>query len=122
MKKFIAAVTILAVAGASLQTANAGDREWATVGKILTGVAVAGVVANAIDRHPVSYSVSYSTYAPASCATPRVVCAPAPQVVYLPAPVVHYPQPVYVTHYSSHPRTQLGFSHARPNRGRGHCR
>lgn len=121
MKKIIAAVTVLALAGASLQSAKAGDREWATVGKILTGVAVAGVVAHAVDRHPVNYSVSYSTYSPAPCAPQRVVCAPAPRVVYVPAPVVHCPQPVYVTSYS-HPRKYLGFGHGHANRGRGHCR
>ena len=121
MKKIIVAVTVLALAGASLQTATAGDREWATVGKILTGVAVAGVVAHAIDSHPANYSVTYSTYAPAPCPPPRVVCAPAPRVVYLPAPVVYYPQPVYVTHYS-HPRVQSGFGHGRSHRSHGHYR
>ena len=120
MKKIIVAVTVLALAGASLQTAKAGDREWATVGKILTGVAVAGVVAHAIDHHPVNYSVSYSTYAPAPCAPPRIICAPAPRVVYVPAPVVYYPQPVYVTQYS-HPRVKSGFGHGRSHRGRDHC-
>ncbi len=31
------AATVLAIAGANLQTAKAGDKEWATAGKILTG-------------------------------------------------------------------------------------
>jgi hypothetical protein len=121
MKKMIVAATVLALAGASLQTATAGDREWATVGKILTGVAAVGLVSHAIERHPVNYSVTYSAYAPAPCAPQRVVCAPAPRVVYVPAPVVYYPQPVYVTPYS-HQRVKLGFGHGRSNRGHGQCR
>lgn len=135
MKKMIVAVTALAIAAASLQTARAGDREWATVGKILTGVAVAGVVANAIDARPVSYSVSYSSYTPAPvrcapapvvyapvvCApAPRVIYAPAPRVVYVPAPVVYHPQPVYVTTYS--PRERRGFAYGHYKSERGHCR
>ena len=120
MKKMIIAVTVLALAGASLQSATAGDREWATVGKILTGVAVAGVVAHAIDSHPVNYSVTYSSYAPAPCAPIRVIYAPAP-VVYVPAPVVYYPQPVYVSSYSQR-RVNFGFGHVRSNRGYDHCR
>jgi len=121
MKKIIVAVTVLALAGAGLQTAKAGDREWATVGKILTGVAVLGVVGHAIDRHPANYSVSYSTYAPAPCAPPQVVCAPAPRVIYVPARVVYYPQPIYVTPYS-HQRVKMGFGHGRSHRGHGHYR
>lgn len=119
MKTIIVAATVLALAGANLQPAKAGDREWATVGKILTGVAVAGVVAHAIDSHPANYSVTYSTYTPAPCPPPRVVYAPAP-VVYVPAPVVYYPQPVYVTPYS-HQRVKIGFGHGRSHRGRDHC-
>ena len=121
MKKIIAAVTVLALAGASLQTATAGDREWATVGKILTGVAAISLVSHAMDNRSANYAVSYSSYAPAPCAPQRVICAPAPQVVYVPAPVVYYPQPVYVTPYS-YQRVNIGFGHDRSNRGRGHCR
>jgi hypothetical protein len=126
MKKMIVAVTALGIAAASIQTASAGDREWATVGKILTGVAVAGFVANAIDARPVSYSVSYSSYAPAPvrCVPAPVVCAPAPRVVYVPAPVVYHPQPVYVTTYS--PREHRGFAYGHHKSERrfehGHCR
>lgn len=118
MKKIIVAATVLALAGASLQTANAGDREWATVGKILTGVAAVSLVAHAVESHPVNYSVSYSSYAPAPCAPPRVYCPPSPQVVYVPAPVVYYPQPVYVTPCS--PRySYAGYDNGGWNRGRG---
>lgn len=120
MKKVILAAVTVAVVGMSAQTAHAGDREWATVGKVLTGVAAGVVIANAIDHGPgyasVSYSgygcgpsgvsVSYSTYVPAPCAPPPprvvyvapapvcvrppVVCAP-PVVVYRPAVCVPAP-------------------------------
>ncbi len=43
----------------------AGDREWATVGKILTGVVGAGIVYEIIDSDN-HYSVSYYHYGPPS--------------------------------------------------------
>jgi hypothetical protein len=105
MKKMILTGTvILALGSASLQTARAGDREWATVGKVLTGVAVAGLIVAATDGHA-QCSVNYSYSAPAYCpppAPPVVYCpAPPPPVVYYaPAPVVVYPAPMVV--YPSH--------------------
>jgi len=95
MKKMILTGTvILGLAAANLQTARAGDREWATVGKVLTGVAVVGLVAAAIDSHA-QCNVNYSCGAPAHCPPPAPPCnvtycpAPAPQVVYCPPPVVY---------------------------------
>jgi hypothetical protein len=86
MKKMILTGTVvLALAGASLQSARAGDREWATVGKVLTGVAVVGLVAGAFDSHA-QCGVSYGYGAPA--------CYPPPQVVYCPPSVVVYRGPV----------------------------
>ena len=106
MKKMILTGTvILALAGASLQSARAGDREWATVGKVLTGVAVVGLVAAVVDGHAHG-SVSYSYGAPAYCPPPAPPCncaycpAPAPQVVYCPPPVVVYRTPLVV--YPAH--------------------
>ena len=121
MKKIIVAVTVLTLAAASLQTSKAGDREWATVGKILTGVAAVSLVAHAVDNRSANYSVSYSSYVPAPCFAPRVFCAPQPQVVYVPAPVVYYQQPVYVTPYSRGCGT-IEFGRGGWNRGRGHHR
>jgi hypothetical protein len=108
MKKMILTGTvILALAGASLQSARAGDREWATVGKVLTGVAVAGLVVAAVDGHA-QCRVDYSCGAPADCPPPApachyayynycpaperpaAYCAPAP-VAFCPAQVVVYP-------------------------------
>jgi hypothetical protein len=100
MKKMILTGTLMvALAGAGLQTARAGDREWATVGKVLTGVAVAGLIVAATDGHAQG-SVNYSWGAPAYCpppAPPAVYCpAPPPPVVYCPPPVVVYQAPVVV--------------------------
>ena len=69
----------------------------ATVGQVLTGVAVAGLVVAAADGH-VQGSVSYSYNAPACCPPPAPPCnyypAPPPPVVYCPPPVVVQPRPV----------------------------
>ncbi len=126
MKKLILTAVAVAVVGLSAQTAHAGDREWATVGKVLTGVAAGVVIANAIDNGPgytsvsygnygysSGYSVSYTVSTPAPCPPPRVVCAPPP-VVYAPAPVVVY-QPVVCA-----PRPVYGVTYAHPGRGHGH--
>ena len=102
MKKMILTGTvILALAGASLQSARAGDREWATVGKVLTGVAVAGLIVAASDGH-VQGSVSYSYSTPADCPPcppppppcPSYCPPPAPPVVYYPPPVMIAPPPI----------------------------
>ena len=82
MKKIVIAALIATFAAAGLQNARAGDHEWAVVGKVLTGVAVAGVVAGAIDH--VLCDVHYG-YAPV-CAPPAVVYAPPPAPVCFPAP------------------------------------
>jgi len=91
MKKLIVATTVLAIAGMNMQTAKAGECEWATVGKVLTGVAVGAAIVSALDCGPASYSVSYTYSAPAC--PPPVVYAPRP-VVVAPAPVVVYGPPV----------------------------
>ena len=100
MKKMILTGTvILGLAAANLHTARAGDREWATVGKVLTGVAVAGLIVAASDGHA-QCSVTYSTpaYCPPCPPPPPCVCycpPPAPPVVYYAPPVVIAPVAVY---------------------------
>ena len=133
MKKMILAAVAVAVVGLNAQPAHAGDREWATVGKVLTGVAAGVVIANAIDHGqgyasvsygsygcgPSGISVSYSTYAPAPCPPPPRVVYVAPAPVYVPAPVVCTPVPVvyapapvrYVSNGHGH-----GYGHGRWNR------
>ena len=127
MKKLILATMVLALAGMNVQTAKAGDREWATVGKVLTGVAAAAVIASALDCPPARVSVNYSTYAAPTYTyySPpvRVVCAPpvvyAPaRVVYAPPPVVFYRPPVCV---APRPVVHVQYGHYRGHeRGRGH--
>jgi hypothetical protein len=131
MKKTIAILSLSAVAAASVQTASAGDREWATVGKVLTGIAAVHVLSHAL--HPPPFYAGDVVYARppvyAIAPTPRVPVAPivAPAPVYFqPAPLVVYPQPVivappvYVTPRFCAPpvlSVNLGFGH--PHRG-GH--
>lgn len=101
MKKWMLTTTAVGLVALGLQSAQAGDREWATVGKVLTGVAAAVVISKAVEAPPAYASVSYATpvYSVTYSSTPPPAPAPvvyaAPPVVYAPAPVVVY-QPVPV--------------------------
>ncbi len=88
---------------------NAGDREWATVGKVLTGVAALHVVERIIcppqpqvvyvHQPVVVQSATVVHYVPA----PQVVYVQVPQVVYVSQPVYyHQPAPVVVVHGHNH--------------------
>lgn len=88
MKKLVLTLTTLALAGTAVQNVQAGDREWATAGKILTGVFAGSVLTRAFEPAPVY------TYQTATYVTPTV-CAPAPVVVQS-VPVYVHPAPVYV--------------------------
>ena len=92
MKKLIT----IAALGATLTTQTfAGDREWATVGKVLTGVAVIHVIDRIVNPPT---QVVYVQPQPVVYAQP-VVVQPTPVVYYQPAPVVYVqPQPVVVLH------------------------
>ena len=73
---------------------NAGDREWATVGKVLTGVAALHVVERIIC--PPQPQVVYVHQPVVVQSAPVVHYVPAPQVVYVQVPqVVYVSQPVY---------------------------
>lgn len=100
MKKLIT----IAALGATLTTQTfAGDREWATVGKVLTGV-VAIQVIDRIVNPPTQ--VVYVQPQPVVYSQP-VVVHPQPVVYVQPAPVV-YVQPSYycpppaVVYYHGH--------------------
>ena len=135
MKKTIAIFSLSAVAAASVQTASAGDREWATVGKVLTGVAAVHVLSHAFHPPPVyAREVVYApppVYTIAAARTVAVAPVVAPAPVYVqPAPVVVYPRPVlvappiYVTPRFYAPpvlSVNVGFGHHHHRRGHRHC-
>lgn len=74
---------------------NAGDREWATVGKVLTGVAALHVVERIVC--PPQPRIIYVNQPVVVQSAPVVQYVPAPQVVYVQQPVyVQSPQVVYV--------------------------
>lgn len=98
MKKMILAAVILGMAGAGIRTAQAGDHEWAIAGKVLTGLAVASVIAHAVAPETRVYATVY-----ASPPVPRCrydYCPPPARVVSyvrpVPRPVIVYRAPVYV--------------------------
>jgi len=92
MKKLITIATL----GATLSSQTfAGDREWATVGKVLTGVAVIHVIDRIVNPPT---QVVYVQPQPVVYAQP-VVVHPQPVVYYQPAPVVYVqPQPAVVVY------------------------
>ena len=97
MKKLI---TIAALSATLASQTFAGDREWATVGKVLTGVAVIHVIDRIVNPPT---QVVYVQPQPVVYAQPvvvqPVVVQPVPVVYYQPAPVVYVqPQPVVVLH------------------------
>ena len=112
MKKALITVTTLAVLGATVPRVEAGDKGWATAGKVMAGVGAGLLIAKAFEPEPVYvYSpppvyvqpvpVVITQPAPVVVQQPQVVYAPAPVVVqqpviYQPAPVVYQPAPVVV--------------------------
>jgi len=92
MKKLI---TITALSATLASQTFAGDREWATVGKVLTGVAVIHVIDRIVNPPT---QVVYVQPQPVVYAQP-VVVHPQPVVYYQPAPVVYVqPQPAVVVY------------------------
>ena len=102
MKTLIATLATAALLAGGTQRAAAGDREWATAGKILTGVVAGAVIASAIEPAPVYTYQSATWYAP----PPPVYVQPAPVVLYT-APVCVRPAPVIVF---APPRPVVSFS------------
>ena len=100
MKKLISALlVVLTVMAVNPRSARAHDDGWATVGKVLTGIAAAELLFGC--AQPVYSEVCCSAppvvYAPPPVVypAPAVVYAPPPPVVYAPPPVV-YPAPAVV--------------------------
>jgi len=102
MKTLIATLATASLLVGGMQRAAAGDREWATAGKILTGVVAGAVIASAIEPAPVYTYQTATWYAP----PPPVYVQPAP-VVFYSAPVCVRPAPVIVF---APPRPVVSFS------------
>ncbi len=77
MKKLILTLMAASIALGPVSAAKAGDREWATAGKILAGAVGVSMLANAMDSGPRYYSDAPVVYGP-----PAPVYAPPPQPVY----------------------------------------
>ena len=105
MKKIIMTATaIVALAGFSLSSAQAGDREWATVGKVLTGAVAVNVITHSVAP---CQPVAYTCPAPVYCAPPVPVCAQTycpPPVYVCQAAYCPPPAPVRVYTYCPPPR------------------
>lgn len=89
MKKLI---TIAALSATLTAQTFAGDREWATVGKVLTGV----VVVQAIDR--IVNPPTQVVYVQTAPVVQPVVVQPQPVVYVQPAPVVYYTSPSVIVY------------------------
>lgn len=101
MKRIVTALAVCGLLIAGIQQSKAGDREWATAGKILTGVIAGTVIARAIDTPPPTYTYTTTeVVAPAPVVVQPVVVQQPAQVVVQPAPVVVYSQPAPVVVYA----------------------
>lgn len=81
MKRIVAVIaTVALVAALAPAGAAAGDREWATAGKILTGIIGVSILGHALAN---SYPYPAAVYAPA----PRVYYEPPREQVWVPG---HY--------------------------------
>jgi hypothetical protein len=85
-------VGALAVALASPSVSHAGQREWATAGKILTGVVAAGVIANAFFAPPARAEVRFVERPVYDC-RPVVRSYPPRNWGYRPMPAPVYCRP-----------------------------
>lgn len=109
MKTLITTLTAVALLSLGTQKASAGDREWATAGKILTGLVIGGAVAKALEPAPVYHAPAVVYTQPQVVYTappppPVVATVPAPAPVYVqPAPARVYVQPAPVVVYSPPP-------------------
>jgi hypothetical protein len=81
MKKALMTVTAAALVSATAPGLHAGDREWATAGKVLAGVGAGLLLTRALQPEPVY-------------AAPPVYVNPAPVVVHQPATVIYQAPPV----------------------------
>lgn len=79
MKTSIALLSGLAlVSSPFVSSVSAGDREWATAGKVLTGVAAVQVLSRAFCPPPVYQTTYVVPTTPVYVQQPQVVYAPGP--------------------------------------------
>ena len=119
MKKISIALSLLALTGSQVQTVSAGEQEWATAGKVLTGLFAAQAVASVFAPPPVYQTTVYYPGGPVYSAAPAYVVAqppayvqPAPVYVAQP-PVAYYAPPAYVQPYPGYyyaPRPVFSFN------------
>ncbi len=126
MKKLTLILTTVAVAAAAVTDTRAGDREWATAGKVLAGLAAFSVVAAAtqpayapvyaapVGPPPMVYQPPAPTYyaPPPTVQYPAVQYVPAPVVTYYAPPVYYAPAPRYYVAppmYCAPPVVSIGF-------------
>jgi hypothetical protein len=89
-------ITIAALSATLASQTFAGDREWATVGKVLTGVAVIHVIDRIVNPPT---QVVYVQPQPVVYVHPQPVVYAQPVVYVQPQPVVYVqPQPVVVVY------------------------
>jgi|TARA_R110000868_G_scaffold251412_7_gene508198 hypothetical protein len=103
MNKMVMGIALASVLAS--QSVKAGDREWATVGKVLTGVAVVHVIDRIVNPPPQVVYVQQPVVVQQPVIvqpTPVVYVQPAPVVYYAAPSVVVYPTPVYYGHYHHH--------------------
>ena len=92
MKLTFALLAASALLSAGIPQASAGDREWATAGKVLTGLFAAKVIHDiAQPRHVVVRSQP-----PVYYYQPAPVVVAQPHVIYVQQPVTPQPQIIYV--------------------------
>ena len=89
LKTLVLSLTAVALTGALVPTASAGDREWATAGKVLTGIAAVSLFSRVVEAPP-AYACPPVVYAP------RVVYAPPTPVTVCAPPVYGQPEPIVV--------------------------
>jgi hypothetical protein len=94
-KKMILGVAAAAILNAGTPSVNAGDCEWATAGKILTGVFAGTVLARALEPAPCPAYTTTVYPAPTVVYQTPVATQPAPNVVYQ-TPVVAQASPTVV--------------------------
>lgn len=101
LRSGVFALTAAAVLLAGAPSTQAGDREWATAGKVLTGVVAGSILLRALEPAPCR-TVTTTYYAPPTVVYQQPVVVQSAPVAVRPvatvqaAPVYAQPAPVYV--------------------------